>query len=66
MVVGRHPVVGLAGSERRFILAPHDPLLTVTAVAAGEPDDGSLGHGPVCAVVVLEGRVRGALAVLAL
>jgi hypothetical protein len=36
------------------------------AIASGEPGDGPLDHGPVRAVIVVEGRIRGALTVFAL
>ena len=45
---------------------PSDPAVPDAAVAAGKPADGSVDHGPVSAVLVLEALVLGALTVLAL
>jgi hypothetical protein len=47
-------------------IIPADAAVSNTAVPAGEPGDGPFDHGPVGAVIILEGRVNGALTVFAL
>jgi hypothetical protein len=46
-------------------VVPADAAVGNASVAPGEPGDRPLDHGPVLAVVILEGRVRGAVAVFA-
>jgi hypothetical protein len=62
--VGGAGLVRLSATQPEVV--PADAAVGNASVAAGEPGDGPLDHGPVPAVSVPEGGVRGALTVLAL